>query len=202
MDGPRPDPSCAPESVLPAGESFDGRGANPPPRTRAGWSTLRLLFDCSRVSVVALVLYAVLFNLSIVRGSSMAPGILDGDRILIEPWSYLFDEVEHGDVVVMRYPLDPRVDYIKRIIGLPGDRVTLADGHLWVNGELIDEPYVAMIDRGAYLSQIVGEGQYFVLGDNRPKSSDSREFGLVPSDYLRGRVDLRLWPISRLGWIE
>lgn len=173
-----------------------------PKPKKYSWSTLRVLFDCSRVTVVALVLYAVLFNLSIVRGSSMAPGVCDGDRILIEPWSYLFDDVERGDVVVMRYPLDPRVDYIKRIIGLPGDRVTLAAGHLWVNGELVDEPYVAMIDRGSYLSQIVGEGQYFVLGDNRPKSSDSREFGLVPADYLRGRVDLRLWPLSRAGWID
>ena len=132
----------------------------------------------------------------------MAPGIQDGDRILIEPWSYLLHEAERGDVVVLRYPLDPTVDYIKRIIGVPGDRVTLADGHVWVNGELLSEPYVGDIDRTSYLSLVVEEGRYFVLGDNRPRSSDSREFGLVPADHIRGRVDLRLWPLERVGLIR
>ena len=171
-----------------------------PPQRDGG--ALRMVLDGTRISLVAIVLYAVFFNLSIVRGSSMNPGILDGDRILVEPWSYVFEDVARGDVVVMRYPLDPRVDYIKRIIGLPGDRVTLADGHVWVNGDLIAEPYVEDEDHSSYLSLTVGEEEFFVLGDNRPRSSDSREFGLVPEDYLRGRVDLRLWPPSRLGWIE
>ncbi len=171
-------------------------------RARRGRTGLRILVDGLRVCTVAFVLYAVFFNLSVVRGSSMAPGILDGDRILVEPWSYVFEEVERGDVVVLRYPLDPRVDYIKRIVGVPGDRVFLADGHLWVNEELVSEPYVSEVDRSSYLDVTVGSGEYFVLGDNRPRSSDSREFGLVPESYLRGRVDLCLWPLSRAGWID
>ncbi len=160
------------------------------------------LLDGMRLGLVAVLFYAFFFHLSVVRGSSMAPGIQDGDRILIEPWSYLVGGVERGDVIVLRYPLDPSVDYIKRVIGLPGDQVTLADGHVWVNGALCDEPYVASIDRSSYVSTLVAEDAYFVLGDNRQRSSDSREFGLVPSDHVRGRVDVRLWPPERAGWIR
>ncbi|MEW6072613.1 MAG: signal peptidase I [Planctomycetota bacterium] len=166
---------------------------------RRGW---RFLGDGARVTFAALVLYALFFNLSVVRGTSMAPGIQDGDRILVEPWSYLLGEVERGDVVVLRSPLDPRIDYVKRVIGVPGDRIALAGGRVWVNGAPLEEPYVAEVDPASLYVGTVGKGEYFVLGDNRPRSSDSREFGLVPAAHLRGRVDLRLWPPSRMGWIE
>jgi signal peptidase I len=174
----------------------------PSPRG-ACWSGVgRRVGDFLRIVAAGLLAYTLFFHLSVVRGSSMSPSIEDGDRILIEPWSYLLGEVERGDVVVLRYPLDPSVDYIKRVIGLPGDRVTLANGFVWVNGELLDEPYVGSCDRTSYGSLVVEPGHYFVLGDNRPRSSDSREFGLVPWEYLRGRVDLRLWPLSRAGIID
>jgi|RhiMethySRZTD1v2_1073278.scaffolds.fasta_scaffold78263_2 signal peptidase I len=155
-----------------------------------------------RLSFVLVVFYSFFFNLSVVRGSSMAPGIQDGDRILVEPWSYLFGPIERGDVIVLRYPLDPEIDYIKRVIGLPGDRVTIEAGRVYVNGERLEEPYVREIDETSSTSVEVAAGNYFVLGDNRPRSSDSREFGFVPESYVRGRVDLRLWPPSRAGWIE
>ena len=178
----------------------------PTPRTATGVRRFprraRLLADALRISVFAFVFYGLFFNLSVVRGSSMTPGIQDGDRILVEPWSYFFSPICRGDVVVLRYPLDPDVDYIKRIIGVPGDEVALADGKVWVNGELLDEPYVECVDPSSFLAERVAPGHYFVLGDNRPRSSDSREFGLVPEAYLRGRVDLRLWPLARAGWVE
>ena len=155
-----------------------------------------------RVSFLLLVSYGFFFNLSVVRGSSMAPGIQDGDRILVEPWSYLFGPIDRGDVIVLRYPLDPEIDYIKRVIGLPGDHITLARGQVWVNGVHLDEPYVQSIDPSSTLTVDVSRGNYFVLGDNRPRSSDSREFGFVPEGYVRGRVDLRLWPPTRAGWIQ
>ena len=155
-----------------------------------------------RTFASVVVLYTLFFHLSVVRGSSMAPGIQDGDRILVEPWSYMLASARRGDVVVLRYPLDPAVDYIKRVIGLPGDRVTLAGGHVWVNGELLAEPYVTSVDQSSYLSVIVQPGHYFVLGDNRPRSSDSREFGQVSAEHVRGRVDVRLWPPSRAGWVR
>lgn len=169
---------------------------------RGGTWLARAFLGSLRVGVFAFCFYAVFFNLSVVRGSSMSPGIRDGDRILIEPWSYVFAGVDRGDVIVLRYPLDPDVDYIKRVIGLPGDRIILADGRVWVNGRLLDEPYVDSIDVSSYLSVQVESEHVFVLGDNRPRSSDSREFGQVSEDLVRGRVDLRLWPPSRAGWIQ
>jgi len=188
------EPSPEPPPALPAATPREARAFAP---ALAG-----MFMDSLRYGAVGFVFYALFFNLSVVRGNSMAPGIQDGDRILVEPWSYVFGQAHRGDVVVMQYPLDPQVDYIKRIIGLPGDRVTLADGHVWVNGVLLDEPYVDSIDPSSYLSVMVDDRSVFVLGDNRPRSSDSREFGLVPVDNLRGRVDLRLWPPTRAGFID
>lgn len=155
-----------------------------------------------RTLVIGMAAYLLVFNLSVVRGSSMAPGIHDGDRILVGQWSYLLSEVERGDVVVMRYPVDPRLDYIKRVIGLPGDEIRMSGGSVWVNGERLEEPYVNELDEDVHYFTKVREDHYFVLGDNRPHSSDSREFGQVPRELLKGRVDVRIWPPSRVGFID
>lgn len=154
-----------------------------------------------RACALLIAAYSLTFQTPIVRGSSMQPGLQDGDRILIEPWSEVFG-YDRGDVVVLRYPLDPSVDYVKRIIGLPGDRIVMGGGRLWVNGVLLDEPYVTNIDTVCVMSTTVHEGNYFVLGDNRPRSSDSREFGEVRRELVRGRVELRMWPLSRLGFLQ
>jgi signal peptidase I len=155
-----------------------------------------------RMIVVCMAAYLLVFNLSVVRGSSMAPGIHDGDRILVGQWSYLLSDVERGDVVVMRYPVDPRLDYIKRVIGVPGDEIRMSSGSVWVNGERLDEPYVDSLDEEVHYYTKVRDEHFFVLGDNRPHSSDSREFGQVHRDLLKGRVDVRIWPPSRVGWID
>ncbi len=140
------------------------------------------------------------FHLSVVRGSSMLPGIEDGDRILIEPVDGPFGTPpRRGDVVVLKNPFNPSVDYIKRIIGLPGDEVVLEAGLVWVNGEPIDEPYVAQPDWSARVSTRVKPAHYFVLGDNRMRSCDSREFGQVAMDYVQGCVHWRVWPPERIG---
>ena len=152
---------------------------------------------------VAGLLYVFAFHLSVVRGSSMVPGIHDGDRILIEPCSGPFgSEPVRGDVVVLKNPFDPSVDYIKRIIGLPGDEVVLEAGFVWVNGVRLDEPYVEEPDRFARVSTRVKPAHYFVLGDNRTRSCDSREFGQVAKDYVQGLVHVRIWPPERIGTLE
>jgi signal peptidase I len=171
-----------------------------------GWSArvqqrLQTALLGGRMAVVALLVWLLLFQVSVVRGSSMTPGIVDGDRILIEPWSYWMGAVRRGDVVVLRYPVDPSVDYIKRVVGLPGDLVAMAGGRVWVNGTLLDEPY-AISDPLTWQVEHVRDGHYFVLGDNRPRSADSREFGQVAAELLRGRVDLRVWPPRRAGILE
>lgn len=159
-------------------------------------------YRTGRLALGLFLLYALLFNVSVVRGNSMAPGIRDGDRILVQPWSLLLGGVDRGDVVVLRYPLDPNLDYIKRVVGLPGDQVVMEAGSLWVNGERVEEGYVQDPDREIHLRTEVKPGHYFVLGDNRRRSSDSREFGQVPDGHLRGVVAVRLWPPARLGLID
>lgn len=163
--------------------------------TRRAWSA-------ARVTGGLFLAYALLFNVSVVRGNSMSPNIHDGDRILIQPWSFLFEDVDRGDIVVLRYPLDPRLDYIKRVIGIPGDDILIGGGKVYVNGVCLDEPYVDLPDFDSFQRVVVEEGHYFVLGDNRRRSSDSREFGLVPAANLRGKVEVRLWPLARIGSID
>ena len=157
-----------------------------------------------KLGVILVLAWGLLFNFSEVRGSSMEPGILDRDRILVDHFTYLLGPVRRGDVVVLRYPLDPSLDYIKRVIGLPGDKIEIFAGAVWVNGERIEEPYVdkQSMDPYSTVDTTVRSGHYYVLGDNRLRSSDSREFGQVPFEYLRGKVRLRLWPLDRLGLVE
>lgn len=153
----------------------------------------------AKLALITLFTYGALFNFSVVRGSSMSPGIKDGDRILVDHWSYMFQDVHRGDIVVLQYPLDPSLDYIKRVIGLPGETVRIENGRVSVDGQSIDEPYIGEIDPRASIVMHIEPDNYFVLGDNRAHSSDSREFGLVPRDNLRGKVDLRVWPPERMG---
>ena len=162
----------------------------------------QVLSSMLQVGALALVTYLCLFNFSIVRGSSMAPRIHDGDRILIDHFSYMMAPVERGDIVVLKYPLDPTVAYIKRVIGLPGDHVVLEEGRVFVNGTPLEEPYVDDPDAYSDVDVEVLPAHYFVLGDNRRRSCDSREFGQVPGDYVRGKVDLRVWPPARFGRID
>lgn len=166
---------------------------------RRAW---RWLAPTAQFGALAVLAYLCLFNLSIVRGSSMAPRIHDGDRILIDHFSYLWGNVRRGDIVVLKYPLDPTVDYIKRVIGLPGDEVVVDVDGVYVNGTRIQEPYVAEQDPFSRVQMQVKPAHFFVLGDNRPRSCDSREFGLVPQDYIRGKVEVRVWPPSRMGAID
>lgn len=163
---------------------------------------LRALLGFAKFALLLFVLYGLIFNFSVVRGSSMAPGIHDGDRILINHVSYLVREVQRGDVVVLHYPLDPRLDYIKRVIAVPGDHIRIEGEAVYVNGRRLREPYISQGDPASHLELLIGEGQCFVMGDNRPHSSDSRDFGLVPVENLVGKADLRVWPFSRAGWIQ
>ena len=186
-------PIDAPYDGLPT-DGLD-RGETPRPLWRR---TLAV----GQFGMLVMLAYVLLFNFSVVRGSSMAPTIYDGDRILIDHVSYMFEDVQRGDIVVLKYPFDPSIDYIKRVIGLPGDEILIENGAVYVNGELIWEPYVSECDQDDRLSEHVRPAHFFVLGDNRPRSSDSREFGQVPQDYVRGRVDLRVWPPARIGRLD
>jgi len=194
---PAPEAPLAPPPYEPRPPArFPLREPAEPPRA------LRRLLAALKLGAVLLVLYGLVFNFSVVRGSSMSPGIHDGDRILVNHLTYLLQSVHRGDIVVLRYPLDPRLDYIKRVIGLPGDLVRIHAGFVSVNGEVLEEPYISEPDPRGELVMRVEPEHYFVMGDNRPHSSDSREFGLVPRENLVGKVDLCIWPPARVGVLE
>ena len=169
---------------------------------RRGSALLPMLKDGFWIGLFGLISYVFLFNLSVVRGSSMAPGITDGDRILIETWSHQLEDLDRGDVVVLSSPVEPGVDYIKRVIGLPGDEILIAEGNVWVNGEQLDEDYAVPQDAGLFQWTRVLDGHLYVMGDNRPHSSDSREFGQVAEELLQGRVRLRVWPLGSVGLLD
>jgi signal peptidase I len=159
----------------------------------------RLVFDVLLGATFMIVVHLFVVQISIVKGHSMEPSLHDGDRLVVDRVTFSFGEVHRGDVVVLRYPRNPTVDFVKRIVGLPGDLVSLRNGQLWVNGAMAPDDWTCIADRETTHDVAVPEGCYFVLGDNRPISCDSREFGLVPQDLLRGRVRARFWPLDRVA---
>ncbi len=159
----------------------------------------RVGFDIARGVVLIVLLNLFVLQISIVRGHSMQPSLQDGDRLVVDRLAYTMSEVGRFDVVVLRYPRDPQMDFVKRVVALPGERVAIIDGHVRVNGERLQEAFAHVVDHADMRELVVPPGHYFVLGDNRPVSCDSREFGLVEADMLRGKVRARFWPPARLG---
>ena len=140
----------------------------------------------------------------IVSGASMSPTFENGEYLIVDELSYRFEAPRRGDVVIFRYPRDPSEFFIKRIIGLPGETVIVSGGQVSIkqtNGETIalTEPYVINPGNGRDTTVEVDSQSYFVMGDNRPESSDSRVWGLMPKDNLIGRAIVRLLPIQHAG---
>jgi signal peptidase I len=139
-----------------------------------------------------------------VQGTSMLPLLEDGERILVNKLVYRFRPIARGDVVVFWYPRDPSVSFIKRVVGLPGDIVELRQGVLLVNGKPVEEAYLdpRFRDRETYPPQEIKRGYYYVLGDHRNSSNDSRSWGEVPEKYIYGRAEARFWPPAKIGVIR
>jgi signal peptidase I len=141
----------------------------------------------------------------VVRGASMQPTFESGEYLIVDQLSYRFHPPARGDVIVMRYPKDPSVFFIKRIIGLPNETVELAGSRVTIDAAntpaiTLDEPYVAEGRLGnEYATYVLGADDYFVLGDNRTESSDSRAWGFLPKEDIMGRALLRLLPPTRMG---
>ncbi len=140
-----------------------------------------------------------------VKGASMEPNFLDHQYLIIDELSYRFTEPARGDIVVFRYPNDPRQYFIKRVIGLPGDRLTISGGSITIydtahpKGFVLDEKsYLGSLQTGGAKDVTLASDEYFLLGDNRPQSLDSRVFGPVSRVYLIGRVWLRGWPPEKI----
>ena len=154
--------------------------------------------------VLALVLRTFVIQAFWIPSGSMIPTLEVGDRVLVLKFWYAMPKVEpkRGQIAVFKYPVDPRRDFVKRIIGLPGDNVEIRNGTVYVNGKEIFEPYVKNKDTFDMPSQTVPEKSYFCLGDNRPNSQDGRFWGYVPRNFFRGPAVFRYWPLNRIGLIE
>jgi signal peptidase I len=158
----------------------------------------RFLRDLCIGAVAVLCLHLFVVQISVVRGQSMAPSLRDGDRVLVDRVSYSMAEILRFDVVILRYPADPTLDFVKRVIGLPGDRVQMHNGLITVNGKRVDEAFAHHPDLIDSFDTVVPFGKVFVLGDNRPISCDSRSFGMVDVGNLRGKVRACFWPLDRM----
>jgi signal peptidase I len=136
------------------------------------------------------------FVMARIEGEAMAPTLRNQDRVLVNGWSYRWSSPRRGDIVMLRYPPDPSRAFVKRVIGAGGDSVRVEDGRVFVNDLPLDERYVASDGRShdTHGPIMIPEGQYYVLGDRRNNSSDSRHWGLVPRANIVGRVALRWYP--------
>jgi signal peptidase I len=136
-----------------------------------------------------------------VEGGSMEPGLEDQERIFINKLVYRLESIERGDIVVFHYPRDPQKSFIKRVIGLPGDRIYISYGHVYVNGKPLLEPYVPSdyLDARSYPELIVPSNSYYVLGDHRSMSNDSREIGPIARHYIYGKAVFGYWPLEKMG---
>lgn len=154
--------------------------------------------------LLAFIVIVFLYQPVQVEGTSMMPDLENHERIFINKFIYHFRPIERGDVVVFRYPLDMSKSYIKRVIGLPGDVVSIQHGHVEVNGLRLSEPYIppSYLDDQSYPSVHVESDHYFVLGDHRVSSNDSREWGTVERDYIYGKAVLVYWPLNAIGWVR
>jgi signal peptidase I len=173
------------------------------PALSPAWQLAR---DIGETIVLTLLMFLVI-RLAVqdyqVQGSSMYPTLHDTQFVLVDKLTYDFSAPQRGDVVVFEFPLNHSENYIKRIIGIPGDTVSItADGHVSVNGVLLNEPYVNDLDN-EYGPETValGPNQYFVLGDNRGNSSDSRDWGVVKRSEIIGKATLVYWPLSAMHFL-
>jgi signal peptidase I len=176
-------------------------GAAPAPEP-SGLRTLRTwMRDLFFSILVSFFIILFVYQPVKVEGGSMEPGLEDQERIFINKLVYRLESIERGDIVVFRYPRDTHKSFIKRVIGLPGDRIHISYGHVFVNGVLLPEPYVPSdyLDARSYSEIVVPSNAYFVLGDHRSMSNDSRDFGPVTRVYIYGKAVFGYWPMEKLG---
>ncbi len=195
-----------PDSVAPAPGSPEAAAAPaavPPVVPRSSLdAVLRLWLKDLLISLgISAFIIVFLYQPVKVEGTSMLPGLEDQERIFVNKFVYHLEPIERGDVIVFQYPLDPSKSYIKRVVGLPGDRVRIQDGAVFVNGRRLEENYVPddFRDVRSYREIAVPAGSYYVLGDHRSLSNDSREFGAVAARFVSGKAVFVYWPVEKLG---
>lgn len=175
--------------------------------------TLLFFWELAKIVLIALAIVVpiryFLFQPFFVKGQSMEPNYENGDYLIIDELTYHFRNPERGEVIVFRYPNDTTQRFIKRVIGLPGETIEIKNGQVTIyktNGttETLDESsyLTSDIQTAGDIKTTLAENEYFVLGDNRPVSYDSRRWGVVPKEDIIGKVYLRAWPLGEAGLIE
>ncbi len=178
----------------------------------------REILEAVLLALLALIILQGTVRNFRVEGSSMAPTLEGGQYLVVDHVSYLkldverlsrivpiwaaenadprfaFDPPTRGEIIVFRYPIDPSKDFVKRVVGLPGETVEVRSGTVYIDGDALSEPYLQRSDRSNAGPLALGEKQYYVVGDNRRNSNDSRAWGVVPEDHIVGRVLLVYWP--------
>jgi signal peptidase I len=172
-----------------------------PAASRRSLAARRWLTEAALSLGISIFIIVFLYQPVKVEGTSMMPGLADQERIFINKYAYRLGRIERGDVVVFRYPGDPSKNYIKRVVGMPGDRIEIVRGAVMVNGSALQEPYVPAQyrDQRTMTEIVVPAGSFFVLGDHRNLSSDSRDFGAVAQEAIFGKAVFGYWPAAMAG---
>jgi len=196
MEERAPVPSAS-QPALPPGKLTSGR--RPIVEDLRAWLRDIVLAVSTAIFIVIFVIQPVK-----VEGTSMQPRLVDQERIFVNRFIYRFSDIRPGDIVVFWYPRDRSKSFIKRVVGVPGDEVEIRYGSVYVNGQKVNEPYLKpeFRDHESLRKEIVPADQYFVLGDHRNSSNDSRNWGYVPKDLIYGKAVFRYWPVSRIGPVD
>ena len=160
--------------------------------------------DIFFAALTAIVIVVFVVQPVRVEGTSMQPNLADQERIFVNKFVYHLSDIQRGDVVVFWYPKDRSKSFIKRIIGLPGEVVEVGQGIVYVDGKPLQEHYLLSeyVDYYSYPPVKVGRDSYFVMGDHRNSSNDSRHWGCVPASSIFGKAIFRYWPVSKMGVVE
>jgi signal peptidase I len=203
--GAAPAPPAHPPSTLAATPAYAGApGPAAPHGGPVGLSHVREELVAWLKTLLSAAVYATLivtfgFQVARVEGQSMAPTLADQDRLIVNKFAYRFlADPRRGDIVMLYYPLDPNKSFVKRVIAEEGDVVRIVDGKVYVNDTPMRDEFVPpeFKSHDDYGPTVVSDGYYFVMGDHRNNSSDSRHWGMVPKKYIIGKVQVRWWPIS------
>ncbi|NLG28009.1 MAG: signal peptidase I [Chloroflexi bacterium] len=186
-------------SQPPTGTSDQGASVEPASTSRLGAWMRELVASILPALVIVLLVNVFVAQATRVEGQSMEPNLHDHQRVIIEKLTYHFRNPERGEIVVLRPPQRQVDPLIKRVVGLPGETIEIHDGHVYVNGVLLQEPYLTQQTWGTLPPTLVPEDHVFVMGDNRGSSNDSRAFGAIAFEDVIGRAWVRYWPVADIG---
>ncbi|MCE1249085.1 MAG: signal peptidase I [Firmicutes bacterium] len=163
--------------------------------------TVREIVICAaQVIILTMLIINFIGRISVVQGQSMYPSLTTNNRIVINLLAYKFHEPRRGEIIVFRCPRNPERDYIKRVIGLPGEEIAIIDGKVFINGRILNEPYIMKTLPDESIETVrLGKNEIFVMGDNRSNSEDSRSWGALDEKLIKGKAELVFWPPEALN---